>query len=134
MEFKNLNEDTRYHHGSFKDLQTFLDKNGNPYTLIKSDPSKSNSKGKGQSSQQNNNQSDQDSSNSQDQSDQQNNQSNQSNDSQNQSQGQQSNQSQNNSKVPPDPNASYVDVVSGYEYKWDVQKNQFVKVGKYRAK
>jgi len=34
---KILKEETKYHHGSFKDLQTFLDKNGDPYTLIQSD-------------------------------------------------------------------------------------------------
>ena len=119
---KVLKEDTKYHHGSFKDFQTFLDKNGDPYTLIKSDPSqsKSKSKGNGKSSDNRNN--------SQNQNNQQNNQ-NQSN-----RQNQQNNQSQNNQKVPPDPNASYVDVNTGSEYKWDPKKNQFVRVGKYRAK
>ena len=44
---KVLKEETKYHHGSFKDLKTFLDKNGDPYTLIKSEPSQSKSKSKG---------------------------------------------------------------------------------------
>ena len=120
---KVLKEETKYHHGSFKDLQTFLDKNGDPYTLIKSDPSQSKSKSKGKGNSQNN----------QNQSNSQNQSQNQSN-SQNQSQNQQNNQQQNNQKVPPDPNASYVDVNTGSEYKWDPKKNQFVRVGKYRAK
>lgn len=118
---KVLKEDTKYHHGSFKDLQTFLDKNGDPYTLIKSDPSQSKSKAKGQGKGKSSN--NQSQSNSQSQSQRQSNNQNQSN-----------NQSQNNQKVPPDPNASYVDVNTGSEYKWDPDKNQFIKVGKYRAK
>ena len=28
----------------------------------------------------------------------------------------------------------YVDVNTGSEYKWDPKKNQFIRVGKYRAK
>ena len=101
---KILKEETQYHHGSFKDLQTVLDKNGDPYTLIKSEYPQDRSKNN--QNQQNNNQQQQN----------------------------QNSQQQDQKKVPPDPNASYVDVNTGFEYKWDPQKNQFMKVGKYRAK
>ena len=55
---KILKEETQYHHGSFKDLQTFLDKNGDPYTLIKSEypQDKSKNKNKNNSDNQNSNQ------------------------------------------------------------------------------
>ena len=38
-----------YHHGSFKDLQTFLDKNGDPYVLIPSSIPKKDNKDSSQS-------------------------------------------------------------------------------------
>lgn len=147
---KILREETQYHHGSFKDLQTFLDKNGDPYTLIKSDYPENKLKdnnGKNNShnqSNQNNSNSNNQSSNQNQQNNQQSNQSNnQQNQNNNQNQRQNNNnqqqknqnsQRQNQQKVLPDPNASYVDVNTGFEYKWDPQKNQFIRVGKYRAK
>lgn len=134
---KILKEETQYHHGSFKDLQTFLDKNGDPYTLIKSEYPQDKSKNKNNSDNQNNAQ-DQQNNQSNNQQNQNNNQQNQNNNqnqqNNNQQQQNQNSQQQDQKKVPPDPNASYVDVITGFEYKWDPQKNRFMKVGKYRAK
>ena len=153
---KILKEETQYHHGSFKDLKTFLDKDGNPYTLIKSDYSdnksetqntsskdnkQNNSNNQNTSQQQNSQNKNNSNSNNQSSSQSQanNNQNNQSDQNNNQNQNNSSQQnhdsrSQNQQKIPPDPNASYVDVISGFEYKWDPSKNKFMKVGKYRAK
>ena len=145
---KILKEEAQYHHGSFKDLQTFLDKNGDPYTLIKSEypQDKSTNTNKNNSDNQNNNQDQKDNQNKSDSNNQSSNQANnQSNNQQNQNNNQnqqnnnqtqqnQNSQQQNQKKVPPDPNASYVDVNTGFEYKWDPQKNKFMKVGKYRAR
>ena len=155
-----LNEDSSnfvYHHGSFQDLQTFLDKKGNPYTLVKyegpienEDDEDENEDNDALQDKEDNDFNDEENTgdmeddisdsnddgqdNSQDgdgqdnsQTDNQNQDSSQNNQSQSDNQDKQSQNK--NKKIPPDPNAIYVDAKSGLEYKWDVNKRMFIKVG-----